>query len=144
MPKPYPAEFRRDVVAVARKHEAPLAQIAKNFGISEATLHNWLKKADIEDGVSPGLSEKETEFRSTAFVRTLKSHGLTGSMGPRRGMRRQRRHGIILCPAAKERAGPTTLDLTTGTAPGHRDLDRENLPPPAPPTLPRSSHADRV
>lgn len=40
MPKPYPAEFRRGVVAVARKHEAPLAQIAKDFGISEATLHN--------------------------------------------------------------------------------------------------------
>ena len=59
MPKPYPAEFRRDVVAVARKHEAPLAQIAKDFGISEATLHNWLKKADIEDGVSPGATEKE-------------------------------------------------------------------------------------
>jgi transposase-like protein len=44
VPKPYPAEFRRDVVAVARKHEAPLAQIAKDFGISEATLHNWLKR----------------------------------------------------------------------------------------------------
>jgi transposase len=59
VPKPYPAEFRRDVVAVARKHEAPLAQIAKDFGISEATLHNWLKKVDIEDGVSPGVTEQE-------------------------------------------------------------------------------------
>jgi transposase-like protein len=59
VPKPYPAEFRRDVVAVARKHEAPLAQIAKDFGISEATLHNWLKKSDIEDGVSSGVTEKE-------------------------------------------------------------------------------------
>jgi transposase len=59
VPKPYPTEFRRDVVAVARKHEAPLAQIAKDFGISEATLHNWLKKADIEDGVSPGATEQE-------------------------------------------------------------------------------------
>ena len=29
MPKPYPEEFRRDVVAVARKREAPLGQIAK-------------------------------------------------------------------------------------------------------------------
>ncbi len=35
MPKPYPEEFRRDVVAVARKREAPLEQIAKDFGISE-------------------------------------------------------------------------------------------------------------
>ena len=59
MPKPFPAEFRRDVVAVARKHEAPISQIAKYFGISEATLHNWLKKADVEDGVRPGVTEKE-------------------------------------------------------------------------------------
>ncbi|MCU1631551.1 MAG: transposase, partial [Micrococcaceae bacterium] len=51
MAKPYPEEFRRDVVSVARKHEAPLAQIAKDFGISEGTLNNWLKRADVEDGV---------------------------------------------------------------------------------------------
>ena len=31
MPKAFPIEFRRDVVAVARKGEAPLAQIAKDF-----------------------------------------------------------------------------------------------------------------
>jgi hypothetical protein len=31
MPKPFPLEFRRDVVAVARKGEAPLSQIAKDF-----------------------------------------------------------------------------------------------------------------
>ena len=59
MPKPFPAEFRRDVVAVARKHEAPISQIAKDFAISEATLHNWLKKADIEDGTRPGVTEQE-------------------------------------------------------------------------------------
>ncbi|MET3165306.1 UNVERIFIED_ORG: transposase-like protein [Arthrobacter sp. UYEF10] len=59
MPRPFPAEFRRDVVAVARKHEAPISQIAKDFGISEATLHNWLKEADIEDGSRPGVTEKE-------------------------------------------------------------------------------------
>lgn len=33
MSKPFPAEFRRDVVAMARKHEAPIAQIARDFGI---------------------------------------------------------------------------------------------------------------
>jgi transposase len=60
MPKPFPEEFRRDVVAVARKREAPLFQIAKDFGVSEATLHNWLKKADIEDGNRPGTTKEES------------------------------------------------------------------------------------
>lgn len=59
MAKPYPKEFRDDVVAVARKGQAPLVQIAKDFGISEACLHSWLKKADIEDGNRPGLTESE-------------------------------------------------------------------------------------
>ena len=53
VPKPFPVEYRRDVVAVARKGEAPLNQIAKDFGISEAMLHNWLKKADVEDASGP-------------------------------------------------------------------------------------------
>ena len=43
MPKAFPAEFRRDVVAVARKGEAPMRQIAKDFGISESCLHRWLQ-----------------------------------------------------------------------------------------------------
>lgn len=57
MPKPYPKEFRDDVVAVARKGQAPLNQIAKDFGISEGCLHNWMKKADVEDGHGPGLTD---------------------------------------------------------------------------------------
>ena len=59
MAKPYPKEFRDDVVAVARRGLAPLSQIAKDFGISEASLFNWMKKADIEDGHRPGLNEDE-------------------------------------------------------------------------------------
>jgi transposase-like protein len=60
MPKPYPVEFRRDVVAVAHKSEAPLTQIAKDFGISDACLQNWLARADLEDGLAPGLIQKDT------------------------------------------------------------------------------------
>lgn len=60
MPKAFPAEFRRDVVAVARKAEAPIAQIAKDFGISESCLHRWLKLADIEDGNRPGVTSSES------------------------------------------------------------------------------------
>ena len=59
MPKPYPQEFRDDVVAVARKGQAPLKQIAKDFGISEGSLSNWLKRAEIEDGHRPGLTDAD-------------------------------------------------------------------------------------
>jgi len=61
MPKPYPEEFRRDVVAVARKGQAPLSRIAKDFGISQGCLHNWLRKADIEDGNRPEEAAAQSE-----------------------------------------------------------------------------------
>jgi transposase-like protein len=38
MVKAYPEEFRRDVVAVARKGETSVRQVAKDFGISETCL----------------------------------------------------------------------------------------------------------
>lgn len=59
VPKAFPMEFRRDVVAVARRGEAPIARIAKDFGISESCLQRWLKLADIEDGVRPGSTQAE-------------------------------------------------------------------------------------
>ena len=59
MAKAYPKEFRDDVVAVARKGQAPLNQIAKDFGISEGCLHNWMKRADVEDGRRPGRSDAD-------------------------------------------------------------------------------------
>jgi len=61
MPKPYPGEFREDVVAVARKGQAPIAEVAKDFGIAESCLRNWLHAADVEDGKRPGLSAQESE-----------------------------------------------------------------------------------
>ena len=61
MPKAFPLEFRRDVVAVARKGEEPLSQVAKDFGISESCLHRWLSLADIDDGVRPGVTTAESE-----------------------------------------------------------------------------------
>lgn len=59
MAKQYPQEFRDDVVAVARSGQASRSQVAKDFGISEQTLSNWLKKAEIEEGVRPGLTEAD-------------------------------------------------------------------------------------
>ena len=53
MPKAFPEEFRRDVVAVARRGEQSRAQVARSFGISESCLARWLKIADRDDGLAP-------------------------------------------------------------------------------------------
>ncbi len=54
MPTPYPKEFRRDVIAVARKGDQTRAQVAKSFGISDSCLARWLRIADREDGLAAG------------------------------------------------------------------------------------------
>ena len=50
MPTPYPKEFRRDVIAVARQGDQSVAKVAKSFGVSESCLNRWLRIADREDG----------------------------------------------------------------------------------------------
>jgi transposase-like protein len=64
MPKPFPQEFRRDVVAVALRKEAPMSQVARDFGISESCLHRWVRRAEIEQGTREGLTlAEEAEIR---------------------------------------------------------------------------------
>lgn len=61
MPKPYPQEFRDDVVKVARSRPdgVTLEQIAADFGIHPMTLSGWMRKAAINDGDRPGLTTTE-------------------------------------------------------------------------------------
>jgi transposase-like protein len=61
MPAAHPKEFREDVVAVARRGDTTIAQVAKDFGISESCLRNWLHRADVEDGYRPGVTLAESE-----------------------------------------------------------------------------------
>jgi transposase-like protein len=61
VPKPYPREFREDVIRVARNREpgVRIKDIAADFGISESCLQNWLTQADRDDGVRPGPTTDE-------------------------------------------------------------------------------------
>lgn len=55
----YPPEFRRRAVELARLREKPITHIAEDLGISDATLHGWLKQADIDEGRADGLTTDE-------------------------------------------------------------------------------------
>ena len=50
--RPYPREFREDVVRVARNRDdgVTIEQIAADFGVHPMTLSKWLRQADVEDG----------------------------------------------------------------------------------------------
>src|SRR5207253_7655956 len=55
MPSRYPAEVRKQVVDLARSGTR-VAQLAETFGMSEATIYNWLTQERIDRGEAPGLS----------------------------------------------------------------------------------------
>ena len=62
MPKPFPREFRDDVVRVARDRPAgvTLEQIAADFGVHPMTLSKWLRQAAVDDGDRPGVTTTES------------------------------------------------------------------------------------
>lgn len=68
MPKPYPKEFRDDVVRVARQREegVTIKQVATDFGISESCLTNWIPIADRDAGIRPGPSAADAGERREA------------------------------------------------------------------------------
>ncbi len=59
MAKGHPAEFRQRAVELARQREKPLRQLAADLGISDQTLSNWVKQADIDEGKREGLTTEE-------------------------------------------------------------------------------------
>ena len=63
MPKPFPKEFRDDVVRVAQQRdpEVTLAQIAKDFGVHVGTLDKWMRQARIEGGEQPGVTRAQSD-----------------------------------------------------------------------------------
>ena len=68
MPRPYPKEFREGAVQLARQGERPIAEIARELGIAESCLRNWLKRDQLDhrerdDGLSSAEREELRELR---------------------------------------------------------------------------------
>jgi transposase-like protein len=55
----YPPEFRQRAVELARQREKSLRQLALDLGVSEQTLGQWVKQADIDEGKREGLTTEE-------------------------------------------------------------------------------------
>lgn len=49
MPAPHPVEFRQRAVQLARTGDKPVAALAKDLGISESCLRNWMAQADADE-----------------------------------------------------------------------------------------------
>jgi transposase len=59
VPRPHPPEFRRRAVELARERAKPIADIARDLGISESCLRRWMEVADVDAGRKEGLTTAE-------------------------------------------------------------------------------------
>ena len=58
---PFPSEFRTEAVKLMRESEKPLPVLAKDLGVSEQTLRNWRRQAEIDAGAREGISSDQLE-----------------------------------------------------------------------------------
>jgi transposase len=63
MARIYPAEFRRDAVALVRSSDKAVTQIARELGLNRETLRLWVKQDRIDQGEAKGLTSSEREVR---------------------------------------------------------------------------------
>jgi transposase len=52
-------EFKRDAVELVRTTDRPIAEIARELGIYDSTLGNWVKQDRIDRGEREGLTSDE-------------------------------------------------------------------------------------
>jgi transposase-like protein len=59
VPKKFPAEFKRDLVRVARRGDLSQAEVAADFDIPVESVRRWVRQADVDDGVVDGQTSSE-------------------------------------------------------------------------------------
>jgi transposase len=73
-PRAYPLEFRAKIVELARARRGP-EDLAAEFELSNQTIRNWLRQADLDTGKrTDGLTSEE---RSELFMLRKKIKQLT-------------------------------------------------------------------
>jgi transposase len=57
----YPKEFRRDAAALVIDQHRTVADVARELGLVEQTLGNWVRQERVDRGEREGLSTEERE-----------------------------------------------------------------------------------
>ena len=75
MPKAFPKEFREDVIRVYKDSGTSVAQVAKDFGISESCLKRWLvideRQSSPNSPAAKAADESEALRAANKRIKTL-------------------------------------------------------------------------
>ena len=117
--KKYDREFRDGAVRIVEETKKPIAQVARDLGVNEGTLGNWVNRAkearEGTQGLSTGDIAELKRLRALAPVLT----GITAVADPLRVLDRARRN---MPGRYREAIGLAALILTG--RPGRRDGGR--------------------
>ena len=58
---PYPEQFRREAVELVRISGRPIPEIAKDLGVTDQSLRNWIRQYEVDVGQRPGIGSDERE-----------------------------------------------------------------------------------
>ena len=70
----YPPEFKAEAVRLVRSSDKSVGVLAKDLGVADQTLRNWVRQAEIDGGERAGLTqgEREEPRQLRREVRTLR------------------------------------------------------------------------
>jgi transposase-like protein len=69
VPAPHPPEFRRRAVELAREETKPVAELAKDLGISQSCMRNWMTQADADESGGSGARLTSAAKKELAELR---------------------------------------------------------------------------
>ena len=66
-------EYKAEVVGLIRSSGKTVGQVSRDLGLTETSVREWVQKAEIEEGMRPGLTaaEREELVRLRRQVRVL-------------------------------------------------------------------------
>lgn len=80
--KPYPAEFREQMVALVRAGRSP-EELSREFEPSAQSIINWVAQADRDETEKPTVRRASMPSWPTITISVSVASGLPGGCGPR-------------------------------------------------------------
>lgn len=53
-------EFKAEIVKLCRRRDRSVGQVAKDFGLTETAVRDWVRQAEVDAGEGDGLDQQRT------------------------------------------------------------------------------------